>query len=286
MKLTAVMPARNEAWVLGLSLRVAATWCDEVILLDHASVDETQDIAIDANTETGKVCYMRETSTEWAEMSHRQRLLDYARSRGATHIAIVDADEVLTANHLPTIRGMIQQLPSGGILQIPMRNMHRSISQYRADVSPFGYTISSLAFADHPNCAWRAANGYPHHQREPKGSHVAARHLPERIEGGIMHLQFSSWRRLLAKHALYKVSERVRFPQKSTLEIDRMYSLAPNEQGLEYRDAGATWWTPYEKWVEKYLRLDAEPWQEGETRRLIAEHGAQTFKGLNLFGVA
>jgi hypothetical protein len=36
----------------------------------------------------------------------------------------------------------------------------------------------------------------------------------------------------------------------------------------------------------KYLDVDAEPWQEAEVRRLVAEHGRETFAGLDLFGVA
>jgi hypothetical protein len=38
----------------------------------------------------------------------------------------------------------------------------------------------------------------------------------------------------------------------------------------------------------RYLdqHLENEPlWQEAEVRRLVAEHGAETFKGLDLFGV-
>jgi hypothetical protein len=36
----------------------------------------------------------------------------------------------------------------------------------------------------------------------------------------------------------------------------------------------------------KYLDVDAEPWQEAEVRRLVAEYGREKFTGLDLFGVA
>lgn len=284
MKLTALMPARNESWVLGLSVRVAAMWADEVILLDHASTDNTHSIAIDATTETGKVWYMREGSAEWAEMAHRQRMLAFARARGATHIAIVDADEILSGNLLKAIRPEVERLRPGQLLQIPMRNMHRSINEYRSDRSAFGQAITTVAFADDPALQWADKDGYPHHQREPKGSRIGARIYPSQAEGGVMHLQFSNWRRLIAKHALYKMSERVRFPQKPVREIDRLYSMAPNEAGLELSPAGADWWAPYAPLMH-HLNLDAEPWQEGECRRLLADHGRDAFAGLNLFGV-
>lgn len=279
------MPARNEAWVLPVSLRVACLWADEVIVLDHASTDETPDIITDVTTETGKVWRMQEPDGTWAEMSHRQRMLEFARSRGATHIAIVDADEVLSGNLLYAIRPALEELQPGRFLQIPMRNMHRGIGQYRSDRSPFGsMAMTTVGFCDNAALAWRDKDGYPHHCREPLNSKVGHRVWPHQAEGGVMHLQFASWRRLLAKHALYKLSERVRFPHKPLIEIERMYSLAPNEEGLQTSPASPEWWAPYEQWMH-HLKLDAEPWQEAECRRLLDVHGPEIRRGLNLFGV-
>lgn len=278
------MPARTEGWVIGLSIRVAAMWCDEVIVLDHASTDDTAEIACQVAAETGKVTLLSEPNPEWAEMSHRQALLECARERGATHIALIDADEVLTANLLDKIRPMIEAVPPGLYLQIPMRNMHRSIAAYRSDRSPFGYTVTTVAFADRPGVGWRDAGGYPHHHREPYGAQCFQRIYPEALDGGVMHLQFASWRRLLAKHCLYKCSERVRFPNKPVAQIDKMYSLAPNETGLQLTDVGLDWWPPYEH-LMKHLDLDREPWQEAEARRLVESFGRDHFAGLDLFGV-
>src|SRR3954468_875088 len=97
MRLIATLPARNEDWCLGLSVRAALRWCDAVVVLNHASSDRTAKILCDVVAEVGnRLRVIHEPNPEWSEMSHRQRLLDEARSMGATHIAIVDADEVLT----------------------------------------------------------------------------------------------------------------------------------------------------------------------------------------------
>jgi hypothetical protein len=45
-------------------------------------------------------------------------------------------------------------------------------------------------------------------------------------KGGIMHLWGLNERRLIAKHAAYKMTETLRWPNKPRSEIDRMYSLA------------------------------------------------------------
>ena len=99
-----------------------------------------------------------------------------------------------------------------------------------------------------------------------------------------MHLQFADWRRLVAKHALYKVTERLRWPDKPIAEIDRMYSQALDEREIAFAPAPAEWWAPYQPWL-KYLNCDREPWQEAEVRRLLNLHGPQKFAGLNLHGV-
>lgn len=111
-----------------------------------------------------------------------------------------------------------------------------------------------------------------------------------------MHLWGASERRLIAKHALYKVTERLRWPQKPRWIIDNEYSLAvygsataPLTYGTPttwtYSPVPESWWAPYAH-LMKYLDVDAEPWQEAEVRRLVAIHGRDKFAGLDLFGVA
>jgi len=118
-------------------------------------------------------------------------------------------------------------------------------------------------------------------------------------QGGSFHLWGVSERRLRAKHALYKVTERLRWPSKPAGEIDRMYNLwrSPGDcagygnqewtKPWTFADVPREWWDPYQKELLDHLDPVAfsEPWQEAEVRRLVAEHGAETFKGLDLFGV-
>lgn len=284
MNLVAIMPARNEGWVIGLSARAVLMWCDSLVVLDHASTDDTSAV-IDAvsHEHPGRVFVIRESSPEWKEMHHRQSLLEYARMIGGTHIAPVDADEILSANLIDGIRGRIEALAPGTFCGIPMKNLHRSINRYRADNSAFGSQAGTmLAFADAPHLAWQPRNGYDHHQRSPHGSRMGQM---IRCEGGLLHLQFASWRRLLAKHAAYKCMERVKYPQKSLHQIDETYSLAPNENGLRLAEVPAEWWSRYAPLMQ-HLDLDREPWHAAEVRRLIADYGRNHFEPMNLFGFA
>lgn len=283
MKLLALMPVRNEAWILGLSLRVALRWCDGIVVLDHASTDGTAAILDAALAEFGeRVIVLREEDPAWSEMAHRQRLLEAGRAAGGTHFAIVDADEVLTGNLLNPIRGIVSGIGPGGLLQVGMPCMWRSLGAYRTDGRIWARREDLvLAFCDRLSLKWQA-DGYDHHHRQPHGS-TTHRRLGY-AEGGVMHLQWSSWRRLVAKHARYKMMERVKYPQKPVAVIDRQYSMALDETGLSLQPAPLDWWEPYADLMH-YADLDATPWQEDECMRLWMEHGAEAFRGLNLFGV-
>lgn len=295
------MPVRNEAWILGLSARVALQWCDSLVLLDHVGSEATSepfcDFAQD-NDYRDRLHLMR-VGGDWNEMKHRHAMLERARREGATHVALVDTDEVLTGNLLePTpqmhgsaprespIRNMVGVLRPGHILQLPLYNLRNGIEQYHSN-GIWGRRITSVAFADDAELNWV---GDCFHHREPMGKTLVPYSPVRQGQAGVMHLWGASERRLKAKHALYKITERLRFPEKPMRTIDEMYSWAihgrPGDTPATwtFQHVCDSWWQPY-NCLMQYLDVDAEPWQEAECRRLIAEHGAQRFAGLDLLGV-
>lgn len=296
MRLIGIMPVKNEGWVLGLSARVALSWVDELVIGLHDCTDESETICHQIETETDRLFYIDLPGQAWDEMSHRQRLLEAARRRGATHIAIIDADEVITANLSGGMRRMIPQ-SAGLILQLPGYNLRGGM----IGVAPGGWKMQyhnngvwgkrwfSLAFQDDPRLSW---SGDKFHSREPGGRSLHAVQPIAQDAGGIFHLWGASERRLIAKHALYKMTERIRWPNKPVADIDVMYSWAiKGEAGAygtpetwTYAPVPVEWWKGYEDLL-KYLDLDRTPWQEKACVDLMKEHGPRTFAGLDLFGV-
>lgn len=290
-KLVCTMPVRNEAWVLGLSARAVLMWCDLLVVLDHRSTDTSASILeqIGREPETcGRVIRMYSQDAEWEEMKHRQSMLMVARQYDATHIVMVDADEVLTGNLLPSIRALVEDTPKGQTLQIPWRCLRGGVQKYHYD-GTWGTARVSVAFADEKRCCWQTRDGYDFHHRHPMGR--PASFSFGGITGGLMHLQFASDRRLRAKQALYKMLEVIRWPGRQTVEqINRMYNLAvygfeqPQSTCGSLSVVPGSWWAPYAHLAPR-LHLDADPWQEAECQRLYSEHGAAKFAGLDLFGV-
>ena len=122
-KIVSLTICRNEKWVIGLSLRTALQWCDACVVVDHMSTDGTRDVInkIQAEAGEGRVIISEWSDTsKWDEMQMRQHSLDLGRKAGGTHFAIVDSDEVPTANVLPHLRGWMERLKPGHLLDLPM----------------------------------------------------------------------------------------------------------------------------------------------------------------------
>lgn len=291
MRLIATLPAKNEAHFIGFTARAMLMWCDGIAALNHNSTDATGAILAEVAAEhPGKVRIVEEPDPQWDEMHHRQRLLTAAREMGATHIAIVDADEALSGNLLPDIRGAIARMPRCRILELPWVCLWRGLEQWCSDPSSlWSKSWVGVAFDDDPNLRWRPKpDGYHFHQRQPTGRNLgSSKPVRGPQAGGLMHLQFVNWRRLKAKQALYKMQEVIRWPgHRSVKDTDQLYNHAVDERPLKTLQTPDEWFRPYEH-LFQYLDLDesAAPWQEAECARLWEQHGPQKFAGLNLFGV-
>lgn len=291
MKIIGIMPVRNESWILGLSARAVLMWADELVIFNHASNDETCEILGGLVGEyPERVIFGNDQRPEWREMEHRQALLGLARFHGATHIALVDADEVLAGSLLPTIRDDIFQTNPRAILQLPWIQLRGGITEYHSS-GLWAEQNVSFAFVDRPEYHWAQRDGYDFHHRHPMGPQMLPFRPIPRKRGGLLHLQMASDRRLRAKGALYLMTEVIRWPGRMPLDkLQAMYNLAVYGQPTPSRDpfilakCPPEWWAPYAHLLG-HLKVDAEPWQEAECKRLWAQYGPKKFAGLDLYGV-
>lgn len=287
MKLIGLFILRNEAWCLRATLAAAAKWLDGMAIMVHASTDATARIACCYQTgrampgDCAEVRHWIEPSPAWDEATYRSALLAEGRCMGGTHFAIIDGDEMLTANLVPHIRTSAEALDPGQLIRLPWLNCWRGLDAYRSDASPFGRAYAPVVFADAPHLSYSPeADGYQLHTRAPRG--VRAMELGRHADGGLLHLQHANWRRLCAKQALYQMDEVLRWPgRRPAGEIARTYRPAVDETGLETTAIPADWW-PVDRAA---IDLEAAAWQEAEVARLLALHGREHFAGLDLFGL-
>ena len=313
MKLVSLTPIKNEDWCIGLTLRVLMQIVDHAVVLLHSCTDCSAEIVEMVSRENpGRVTALMENDRTWDEMRHRQQMLEEARRLGATHLYLADSDEVLSANLIPSSRDTISRVASGAICELPGYNLRGSLDRYHSN-GIWGNRWFSCAFKDQPEAHWA---GDKFHSRNPAGVQWRNWRPIKQGEGGILHLWGASERRLRAKHALYKVTERLRWPAKNVKTIESEYTLwretPPDTDKGDWARWPSTYWSapggwtfadvPREWWEHSGLYsqqcftrggglgpdgASAEPWQEAEVRRLVQEHGGEEkFQGLDLFGVA
>ena len=92
MKLTALIPAYNDAYTLGLCLASIVEHFDEILVLDDASTDETPDVAADFARRHAHVRYVRHEGRQLGWVEARNRLLALT---DAAHLFWLDSDDVL-----------------------------------------------------------------------------------------------------------------------------------------------------------------------------------------------
>lgn len=286
MKLIGLMCVKNEDWVMGASLRAAVQWCDDVILVDNDSSDQTYKLYNEIKGENPwRIQYSRWTDKDewWDEMDMRHHSLLLGRKHGGTHFAMIDADEILVGHWMPYIRNEIMRLEPREACETKMLAM-RELDAFQADDSVWSRAKISLAFADHPELSWKpAVDGYHHHHRLPYGITRTVEVKDRAGVGmpGMMHLQFANKRRLLAKHVLYRMVDHLRWPGRDNpAALNKKFDEALEKpRGLEPLPPKA--WTGIERGK---IKLDTECWQEWQIQKLLWVHGREAFAGLDLKG--
>ena len=280
MKIRGMLLCRNEAWVLSCTIPAALKWVDDLYILDDDSTDGTPDLINQLQKEYPKRIkpYYWPHQEYWAEMDARQYLFEMAD--GASHYAIIDADEMLTANHLGNVRDWFSLLAPGQCIDVPMIAPWKRLEEYSTATTG----VITLGFCDIPGkLCWkpRGDEQYHHHSRPPHGS--MQHRLTPMIgsDGGCFHLQWAAFDRMLWKHRAYCMTELLRwkYPVREINTKYHWWDKPPHGENL--KPVPDAWYSGYNL---RSIRLDHVPWYKSECERLVEKHGKEAFQGLDLFG--
>ncbi len=286
MKLVALTLVRNDAWSIGPCIKAALRWCDDVVVFNHASTDATGSILNRISFKRpGRIHIITEPDPVWHEMQHRQRTLLMAREIGATHCAVIDADEMLTENLVPNVRDIATILKPGEFWQPPWVCCWRSLHRFRNDDSQWSHSWVTFVFRDTTDLYWTTrengpVTGYDYHHRHPFNSTLSP-HYVEQGQGGILHFQHANWDRLRWKQVWYRMTELIRWPEFGVEKINARYGPTSDESNMRLDNIPLDWLPPELADVD----VNAEPWQKAEVHRLIKEHGRDYFKGIDFLGL-
>jgi len=280
MKVAALIPFRNEEKILSCCLSSLKGVADMVIGMNDHSSDRSADIF----RSYGGIVLTTEGEysgfSQGKEKIIRQRLLEEARRRGASHFLCLDADEALTTPFRKYGRELIAQLEPGHKLSLRWLTLWGSHSFFRdGDYSKFHRIYRAIIVCD--SSSLPSYEGFLHMARTP-GSDAKNNIIKCPLEkGAILHFTALDMFSYQMKIAWYHCIELVRTP-KDIERINRFYFRDWDETHLKLQ-------TIPEAWIDGLPLPEpsstALTWQWMELQRIFNEKGIEFFEPLEIWHI-
>lgn len=225
MKIIALMPVKDEAWILNTTMPILSKYVDEIIALDDSENDNSREII---QSFGGLVIPQGEKKIEYS--TWRQRLLDLARERGGTHFIWLDADECFTANFGATLRARLMEMKSGQAIFMDWLCLWKSPYHVRFDNSVWTFNVKDFIFCDDETTNFE--NVAYHEPRTPvKRKNIAANIYVSRDEGAVLHFQFVPFERFQLKQAYIQCREYVLL-RHDPGDMNKQYAITLDSPGI------------------------------------------------------
>jgi hypothetical protein len=273
-KIICLVPIKNEAWILKTFLESTSVWADHIIILDQNSTDSSQEIAKDFP----KVILVENKSNNYNELERQRVLISKARELfGLNNILFaLDADEILANFNDNPEWEKVKALPAGTAIYFPWLNVLPGNDTYFDSVGK----ENVFAYID---------DGREHFGSEMHSIRVPLYQDREHFHANsikVLHYQFSVRERQLSKHRWYECLEKIKYPNKDTINLYRMYhhiDLPPKE----IYPIPETWYKYYNELGISLLDIkdDGEHWWDKELYLLLVKHGAAHFKKQSIWYV-
>lgn len=277
MKKIAVMPVKNEEWILEYTLECASLFFDHIIVADQNSTDRTPDIC----KKFPKVVYIKNELKEYDEGKRRQLLLDAARQfPGNNFIANIAADEVFTANINSNDRfqELIKDKKPGTAFSFHWVQLWKNPSQYRDDNSVWSNLYRPFAFIDDRKTNYKP--GFAHLSIVPEDLVNDAIQV-EDIK--ILHYQFVDFERMLMKQRWARLLEFGSYTQPTFLKsiiLNNKYYITKDEQNLKLSQVKNNWIDLYPEFKRQTSK---ESWHVNTSIEFIQKYNAKNLRWLDIW---
>jgi hypothetical protein len=202
MKVIAMVPARNEAWIIGHSLAALSRFCDVVLVSDRQSDDDTREIC---RRFANVVVVAARPDARIREQ--RWQLLDAARDyEGCNLLWATDADELVSPQLMTAFLDRRRdQLSPGTAIDPRFYTLWNGPGTYRADLSYYRPYWAQLGFVDDRRADYDRSLAAPLH--EPRVPAPADAPRIEAADLPVLHLQWMIPNRNQLKQAWYRCRE-------------------------------------------------------------------------------
>ncbi len=274
MKIIALLPVKNEAWILPVYLSSVKKIADEIIVLDDNSTDGSRQILVDNNIKIIDNPYINE---KYVNMSKRRNLLlSEGRKAGGTHFIWLDADETFSANFILQAKGIINKLKPGEKLWLRWIHLWKSIDKYIDGTPPFGNIYKDFIVCDDGKISY--PDQFLSEQRTP-GTNENINKLSEKL-GVVLHFQFVNWHQVQLKQAWYRCNELIK-GERNAKRINNTYSITLDNPQAKLSPVP-------EEWVKDIFLPKETPKSNWHLEKILAwftEYGIEFFEPLQIWHI-
>ncbi len=232
MNIIALVPFKNEEWVLPAYAASMKRIADSIIGLDDGSSDASAAIL----KEAGAVIYSYPEASGEVNMSKRRNfLLEKGREHGGTHFIWLDADEIFSERFLAHGKTEMEKMKPGEKISLPWITLWKDAKHHRID-SVWKDLRKDVIVCDDPSLSFD--DRFLSEARTPGPSDRMI--SLDSDAGVILHFQFIAWERTQAKQAWYRCRELIE-GGRSARRINNMYSISLDSPKVETEAVPDAW---------------------------------------------
>jgi hypothetical protein len=277
VKTIALLPIKNEAWVLEHTLRCLSAFCDVILVNDQQSTDGSRSIG----AKFPKVVWIDSPDSRICEQA-RWQLWDAARQYdGENLLWCTDADELVSP---PLIRHVLETrrdiLRRGAVLDALYCHFWNSPSRYRTGLGAYAPYRKAVAIVDDRRLDYDRSRALPlHEERVPIGADAIRLGTDD---APVLHLQWLLPDRSQMRQAWYRCREWLQ-RERTAAEINGFYATTLPR-----------WHVPTDTVPAEWLRdltlpgtdIDREPsWQQADIIGWFDTRGVELFEPLEIWHV-
>ena len=275
MKVIALLPVKNEAWVLEHTLACLSGFCDVILINDQQSTDSSRTIA----QGFPKAVWIDSSESKICEQA-RWQLLDIARQYDGNNLLwCTDADELVSP---PLMRQFLDSQQAGlanrTVVDAHYCHFWNSPSHYRTGYGPYAPYGKAVAVVDDRRLDYERSRALPlHEERVP----IAADAVRVRAEGApVLHLQWLLPNRSQMRQAWYRCREWMQ-GERSAAEINEFYSVTLPQWRVPTAPIPAEW---LEGLTLPGTEVDLQPtWQQADILGWFDARGVEFFEPLEIW---
>ena len=278
MKTIALLPVKNEAWILPTSLHSLSQLTDTIIALDDGSTDSSRKILEQYNAH---IIHMPvETKNKFSMSLRRKRLLEEGRKFGGTHFIWLDADEAFTTPFITNAHEILSSLKPGQKLSMQWLALWKNPYVYKDDASVWSNNYKDFIVCDDPTQEFD--------DRVLSEARTPGPNNPENIItvpkefGAVLHFQFVPWLRYQMKQAWYRCIELINAPKKA-FNINQIYTITLDDPNTKVSLVPQDWLKDLP--IPSQVTNIPPAWHLQEIVRMFDQHTITFFEPLQIWHI-